>query len=405
MNIEDIKGRAAGLAAEFTELRRHLHAHPEVSWQEVETSRLIEAKLKEFGLENVRRGFGGTECGVTADLVGDPSGPCVALRADIDALSMHEENTVGYRSQNEGAMHACGHDGHMAVLMGTAKLLAGMKKEIPGRVRFIFQPAEEHGLRSGAREMIAGGALDGVDAIGGMHLWSFVPLGVVHWRNGPVMGSIDRWDVTITGRGGHGAMPHTTVDPTIVASNLIGSLQTIVSREINPLDTVVISVGKMTSGSAFNIIPPTAEIFGSIRTFNPEVRDSLEERIRRIAQGIAAAHRATAEAKVTYLYPTTINHPGITSVLKDCATRLVGAEKVEESPMYMLSEDFSFYQEKVPGVFFFVGSGTAAKETDFPHHHPRFNVDDDVLPIGMSLMSSFVFAALEKLKAGEIKAR
>lgn len=398
-HLSAIKSKAAELAAEFTEIRHHLHAHPELSWQEIETSKLIESKLKELGLENVRRGVGGTETGVTADLVGDPSGPCIALRADIDALPLKEENTVAYHS-SISAMHACGHDGHTATLLGTAKLLDSLKNVLPGRVRFLFQPAEEHGLRSGAKELIAQGALDGVDAIAGMHLWSFVPTGRVQWRNGPVMASADRWAVKFFGKGGHGAMPHNAIDPTAAASNFAGAIQTIVSREIDPIDTAVVSIGQMTAGDAFNIIPDTAELIGTTRTFNPEVRDRMEGRLRRIADGIAEAYRCKAETCFTYYYPSVINHPGVTSVLRESAAELLGAANVEESPMLMVSEDFSYYQQKVPGTFFFLGAGNSQKETDFPHHSPRFNLDDDVLPIGMSLMSSFVFSAMKKMAEG-----
>ena len=394
-----IKGKAAELAAETTELRRHLHAHPERSWQEVETSRLIEKKLKELGLENVKRGVGGTESGVTAELVGDPSGPCMALRADIDALPLKEETALEYRSQTD-AMHACGHDGHISILLGAAKLLASMKGDLPGRVRFLFQPAEEHGIRSGAKELIAEGALEGVGAIGGMHLWSFVPTGRVQWRNGPVMASADAWTVSFGGKGGHGAMPHDAIDPTVAAADFIGAIQTIVSREIDPIDTAVVSVGKMTSGSTFNIIPNTAEIVGNVRSFNPEVRSRMEERLRRIADGMAAAYRCTSETQMSYFYPSVINHPGATAVLRDAAVALVGEDNVEESPLIMVSEDFSFYQEKVPGTFFFLGCGNEEKKTTYPHHSPHFNIDDDVLPVGMALMSSFAFAMLEKLKTG-----
>ena len=200
-------------------------------------------------------------------------------------------------------------------------------------------------------------------------------------------------------------MPHDAIDPTVAAANFIGAAQTIVSRELNPVETAVVSLGRMTSGGAFNIIPPTAELEGSLRSFNPEIRAQMEGRLRRIADGIAAAYRCTAELKVTYYYPSVVNHAGLTAVLKDAAVQTVGENNVEESPLLMVSEDFSFYQEKIPGTFFFVGAGSAEKETDFQHHSPRFNIDDDVLPIAMSLMSSFAFATLEKLKAGEIKAR
>ena len=402
MEVAKIKEIAASLAGEQAEVRRYLHARPETAWNEIETSRFIEEKLRALGLENVRRGFGGTGSGVTGDLVGDASGPCVALRADIDALPLAEQNDVAYRSQNDGAMHACGHDGHMSVLLGTAKLLSMLKKKLPGRVRFIFQPAEECGVDSGAAKMIADGVLDGVDAIGGMHLWSFLPTGRVHWKNGPVMASSDRWEVTFAGRGGHGAMPHGAIDPTVAAANFIGAVQTIVSREIDPTDTAVVSLGKFTSGDAFNIIPDNAYLLGTTRTFNPEVRGKMKERISRIADGIADAYRCTAETKFTYMLPSVVNHPGVTAILLEAAMEVVGPENIEESPLLMVSEDYSYYLEKVSGTFFFVGCGSKEKGTDFPHHSPCFDVDDDVLPIATTLFSAFAFRILDKLKAGEI---
>jgi amidohydrolase len=400
MDVSMIREIASSLASEHTEMRHYLHTRPETAWKEVETSKYIEERLRALGLDNIRRGFGGTESGVVGDLIGDPSGPCVALRADIDGLPITEQNDVPYRSVNDGAMHACGHDGHMSILLGTVKLLSMLKDKLPGRVRFIFQPAEESGFDSGAVKMIAGGVLEGVGAIGGMHLWSFVPTGIVHWKNGSVMASVDSWQVEFSGRGGHGAMPHEAVDPTTAAASFIGALQTIVSREVDPVDTVVVSLGKLTSGDAFNIIPNSAYMLGTGRTFNPVVRSSLEERISRLARGIADAFRCKAETKYAYMYPSVINHPGVTALLAETATAVVGAQNVGESPLIMVSEDYSYYLEKTPGTFFFVGCGSKEKETDYPHHSPRFNIDDDVLPIAMTIFSSFAFRALDKLKAG-----
>lgn len=402
MDVARIREMADALAQEQREMRHYLHTRPETAWKEVETSKYIEARLAELGLDNIKRGFGGTGCGVTADLAGDTKGPCVALRADIDALPLAEKSDLPYRSQNDGVMHACGHDGHMSALLGTAKLLSALRGQIPGRVRFIFQPAEESGFDSGAKKMIAEGVLDGVDAIGGMHLWSFVETGRVQWKAGPVMASVDSWSVTLTGRGGHGAMPHEAVDPTVAAASLIGALQTIMSREVDPMDTAVFSLGRLQSGDAFNIIPNSANMIGTIRTFNPAVRGKMEERVRRMANGIASAYRCEAETDFTYMMPSVINHPGVTSLLAETASEVVGAGMVEESPAMMLSEDFSYYLEKVPGTFFFIGAGCKSKGTDHSHHSPYFNIDDDALPVAMSIFGAFVFRALDALKSGEI---
>lgn len=392
MDIAKIKKLADGLALEGAEVRHYLHMHPETGWKEIETSKFIESRLRGLGLENIKRGFGGTGSGVTADLAGGRPGPCVALRADIDALPLAELNDVSYRSQNDGVMHACGHDGHMSILLGTAKLLASLKDELSGRVRFIFQPSEESGVASGAHKMIEEGVLEGVDVIGGMHLWSFLKTGTVHWKSGPVMASSDGWSVKFTGRGGHGAMPHNAIDPTVAAANFIGALQTIVSRELDPVDTAVVSLGKLDAGDAFNIIPDTVDLLGTARTFNPEVRADMEGRIRRVADGIASAYRCTAETGYSYMYPSVVNHPGVTARLAEVAVHVAGAENVEESPLLMVSEDFSYYLEKVPGTFFFVGCGNEAKGTDYPHHSSRFDVDDDVLPLGMTLFSAFALS-------------
>lgn len=403
MNTDKIKERAAQLAPEITAVRHYLHANPEVSWQEVNTSKFIESKLREIGLTNIKRGFGGTESGVTAELTGDPGGPTIALRADIDALPVTEETTCDYKSTC-GVMHACGHDGHISTLLGVAKLLASMKDELPGTVRFIFQPAEEHGRRSGATVMINEGVLDGVSAIGGMHLWSTVPLGRVQWKNGPFMAAVDDWTVVFRGKGGHGAVPHHAIDPMIPAGNMIGALQTIASREIDPAETVVVSVGLLSAGDAFNIIPETSKLVGNTRSFTDETHDSLAGKIKRLADGIAAAYRCTAETEVNVLYPSVINHTGATDVLRQAAAAVVGAENVEEAPVYMVSEDFSYFQRKVPGVFYFLGAGLEETKTNYPHHSPKFNIDDRVIPIGISVMSTFALKLLEDIRSGNFKA-
>lgn len=403
MKVAAIKEKAELLAPEITEIRHYLHANPELSWLEVNTSKFIEEKLREYGLTNIKRGFGGTESGVTAELKGAQDGPCVALRADIDGLPVTEEGCCDYRACN-GAMHACGHDGHISCLLGVAKLLASMKDEIAGTVRFIFQPAEEHGKRSGAVEMIKEGVLDGVQAIGGMHLWSAVPLGKVQWKYGPLMAAVDDWTVTFTGKGGHGAVPHTTIDPMLPAANLIMALQTIISRELDPADTAVVSVGLLSSGDAFNIIPEKSKLTGNTRSFLDETHDALGEKIRRIADGIAATYRCSAETVINVLYPSVINHTGCTDVLRESAAAVAGEENVEMAPVYMVSEDFSYFQRKIPGVFYFVGSGAEETKTNYPHHSPNFNVDDRALPIGIAVMSAFALNMLEKLKDGTFKA-
>jgi len=396
MTLEAITGQAEALKAELTELRRSIHAHPELGWKEVETSKLIEARLRALGLENIRRGFKGTESGVVADLTGGKPGPRVALRADIDALPIHEENDVPYKSANDGVMHACGHDAHAALLIGAATILTGMKKDLAGSVRFIFQPAEEIGYDSGAPAMIKEGALDGVDAIGGIHVWSQFPAGTFGIRTGPIMASADLWEMTIQGQGGHGAMPQNAVDPTVAVAYIISMLQTIVSREIDPLESAVVSVGRVESGSAPNIIPDKAIITGNIRTTSRKTREGMETRVRRIIDGVSSALRCNTTLKYTHTYPVTENEPHMTSIMSDVAANLFGAGNVVEIPIIMGSEDFSYYGEKIPAVFGILGMADPAKGSDQQHHSPHFNSNDDVLASGASLLAGFALEFLTK---------
>jgi amidohydrolase len=400
--IKEIKEKAQSLAGEMTAVRRHLHANPELSWQEVKTTRLIAEKLSETGFKDLKIGTDGKEVGLVADLTGSKDGPCIALRTDIDALGVKEEGNLPYRSAVDGVAHACGHDAHVATMLGTAKVLYSMKDRLPGKVRFIFQPAEEHGMHSGAKAMIKEGVLKGVDSIAGMHVWSHVPTGVVHWRSGPVMASVDAWEVKFQGKGGHGGMPQKAIDPTLMAANFILALQTLISRETNPLETGVVSVGKMNSGHTINVIPDTAELCGNVRTFSVAVRDNLRDSLIRIADNIAFVYRGKAETKYTELYSRPVNNDKeLAGLFMETAVQVVGADKVVESPMLMTAEDFSFYQSHIPGNLFFIGCGNQEKGITAPHHSPSFNIDDDVLPIAVSMMSSYAFAALEKLSAGK----
>jgi amidohydrolase len=399
MDVGKIKDRAKSLAGEMTRLRCHLHENPELSWQEIETSRLIASKLKELGFEP-RIGVGNQPVGVVADLVGKTPGPCVALRSDIDALAITEESELPYKSQKPGAMHACGHDGHIVILLAAAKILSEMKESLPGRVRFIFQPAEEHGHRSGAWEMIRDGVLDGVSSIAGMHLWSDIPTGKIQWRAGPLMASSDAWKVVFRGKGGHGAMPHLAIDATVAAAGFIFALQTLVSRETDPLETVVASVGKLESGQVINIIPESAEMIGNVRTFNRAIRDNVEKSFRRIAEGIGETYRCNVQVDYDGVYPyPVINDDALARLFQRTAAQVAGEENVREAAPRMTSEDFSFYQTKIPGCFFFLGAGSAEKGSTVPHHSPHFNIDDDALPTGAALMSSFACAMLEHNKS------
>ncbi len=389
MNISSIIEKANALSGKITELRRKFHANPELPWQEKETSLFVEEYLRNLGLENIKRGFGGTECGVMADLKGAKSGRCVALRGDIDALPLEEENDVPYRSKKSGVMHACGHDAHTAVLLAVAEILSLMKEELCGTVRFLFQPAEEAGMHSGAPKMIEEGVLDGVDAIGGLHVWALLESGKLGYRTGPIMASADIWDLKIQGKGGHGAMPHNAVDPTVTAATVISTLQTVVSREIDPLETVVLSVGKLEAGTAVNIIPDTARVAGNVRTTNREIRGRMEGIMKRVADGICAAMRCTAELTYTPIYPVTVNDPVVTGFMRSVAVDVFGAENVKELPVAMGSEDYSYYGEKVPAAYVFLGIADETKGSGNQHHNPKFNVDDEALPKGAALLAGF----------------
>jgi len=398
MDMDKVKKLAGDMEDDLTALRQQIHSHPELSWQEVETSKMIEAELEKLGFENLRRGFKGTGSGVIGDLAGAHPGPCVALRADIDALPIQEENDLPYISKTEGVMHACGHDAHTSILLGVARILSGMKEEIHGTVRLLFQPAEEAGMDSGAPAMIAEGALDGVDAIGGLHVWAQMPVGFFGTRTGPIMASADVWELTIQGQGGHGAMPHTAVDPTVAAAHIISMLQTIVSREIDPLESAVVSVGKVESGNAPNVIPDKAYIKGNVRTTSRETKTGMEARFRRIIDGISSALRCSADLQYTPIYPVTINDPDMTEILKESACQVVGSDKLIEVPIAMGSEDFSYYGEKIPAAFGMLGIGDPEKGTDKAHHSPHFNANDAVLAQGTALLTGFALRYLEKYR-------
>jgi len=395
MDDRAIRSRGAELREELTRIRREIHARPELGWKEVETSKLVEKRLRELGFEGIRRGFKGTESGVIADLTGGKPGPCVALRADIDALPVEEATALPYASTQKGVMHACGHDAHAAMLLGAAQILSELRREIPGRIRFIFQPAEESGYDSGAPAMISEGALDGVSAIGGLHIWSLLPAGMLGYRKGAVMASADLWEMIIRGKGGHGSMPHNAVDPTVAVAHIVSMLQTVVSREIDPLESAVVSVGRIEAGNAPNVIPDKAIITGNVRTTSRATRDGAEAAIRRIVAGVSSALRCETEVKYTRIYPVTVNDPGLTEVMLSAAGRISGAGNLVEMPIVMGLEDFSNYGERIPATFVLLGMGDAAKGSDRQHHSPSFAVNDEVLGQGASILAAFALEYLE----------
>lgn len=395
--LKKIKDLAVSHGEEIVALRHHFHTHPEVAWEEVETTKKIVDILEKLGYTIVKKGFGGTECGVVADLKGGKPGGCVALRADIDALPLQEENDVPYASKKPCVMHACGHDAHAAMLLGTAMVLAKIRDEIPGTVRLLFQPAEESGLKAGAKAMVEEGALEGVDSIGGLHCWSLAPTGTVLYRSGPIMAAADGWYLTIKGKGGHGSAPENAIDPTITAANLVLNLQAIVGREVSAKETVVISTGVMKAGeTVFNIIPDSVTMNGTVRSFNPAVQDTVETAMRRVIAGLCAAGRCEFSLDYKRFIPATINDHEVTMTAKAVCEDILGAENVKESELVMGSEDYSYFEQKVPGTYFFLGTANPDKGTNTAHHHPKFNVDDDALPAGSAILAGFAWARLTK---------
>lgn len=378
-----VKELAARVQPELVELRRYFHQHPEPSFEEVNTGKRIAEELAKLGISVERK----AKTGVVGTLKGGKPGRTVALRADIDALSIQEETGLPFASQNEGYMHACGHDAHITCLLGAAKILAQLKDEIPGTVKFIFQPAEE--IAHGAKLMVEEGAMEGVDGIFGMHVWGDLPAGKVCVDAGPRMASADMFTITVDGKGGHGSAPHQGVDAVVVAAAIIMNLQTIVSREFNPLEPVVVHVGKVVAGDRFNIIASRAVMEGANRCFNPEIRQKLPEVVRRVAENTAATFRATAKVEYHFGCPPTINDEKLAAIAQEAVKKLYGEEGLAPMSLLTGSEDFPFYQEKAPGAFAFLGVCNPAKGTCWPQHHSHYTIDEDALQVGAAVYAQF----------------
>ncbi|HMM21068.1 MAG TPA: amidohydrolase [Selenomonadales bacterium] len=370
-------------------LRRHLHMYPEVGTREVETQRKIMDELRAFGL--TPRAIGGT--GVIAEIKGAFPGKTVALRADIDALPIQDECGKPYQSRRDNACHACGHDGHTAMLAGAAKILSGLRDELAGSIRLLFQPNEER-MPGGASALVAEGALEGVDYVLGAHLWQPLPAGTIGVTYGRMMAAPDEFSIVVTGKGGHGSMPHQTVDSLLVGAQLAVALNTIVSRSVDPLANAVLSLGVFRSGDVFNVIPDRAELSGTVRTFEEEVRESIFARIEQTAKGICQAAGASCELHRIVGYPPVINHPEVSRVVAEAGRAALGPGGVVEITPVMGAEDFSYYLQQVPGAFFFIGAGNEAAGAVYPHHHPKFDIDEKALGYGMEVL---VRAALRLL--------
>ena len=385
---------ASAMAEQLVAWRRDFHMHPELGYQEVRTAGIVADHLRTLGLE-VSTGIGKT--GVVALVEGDNTpldAPTVMLRFDMDALPIHEANDVPYRSQQAGVMHACGHDGHTAIGMGVAQLLVARRNELPGRVKLVFQPAEE--ALGGALAMINDGVLAEPKPASafGLHLWSRLPLNQVVVQSGPLWAAADSFTITVRGRGGHGAMPHETIDSTLVASEIVMALQSIVARNVNPTDTAVVSVGTFMSGNAANVISGEATLTGTIRSFTPEVRNLLFGRIDEIAKGICQAHGATCVVEPRLGCPATINSVAGAALMARVATGVVGAEQVAQIAPMMVGEDMAEFLDRAPGCFVLIGAADPAGPELSPHHNATFDFDERMLPTGVAVLAGAAMAYL-----------
>lgn len=389
--MKDLSAKLGLLFPDMVAWRRHLHRHPELSYEERHTSVFVAERLAEWGAA-VRTNVGGY--GVEGTIHGSLPGPVVALRADMDALPIQDEKSCEYASTVPGVMHACGHDGHTAALLAVAKLLADHRESLAGTVKLLFQPAEELSP-GGAAPMIADGALDGVDAVYGVHLWTPFPSGSVYSAPGAIMAAADEFTIRITGRGGHGGLPHETVDSIVVGAHLVVNMQSIVSRSIDPTQPCVVSVGKFIAGNGFNVIAESCYINGTVRSFDVGVRDRIVERLRQICAQTGEMFGADILLDYKPGYPPVVNDEAETERFFRVAGGLFGADKTHRSPLIMAGEDFAYYLNRVPGCFMFVGAGNKEAGITAPHHHPKFDIDESSMLQAAVLLASMALDYLE----------
>jgi amidohydrolase len=370
--------------------RRHLHMHPELGFHEFETSKFVIDRLTSLGIEELRTGVGKT--GVTGLIRGTAPSDGVTpktllIRADMDALPIEEANDVDYRSQNPGVMHACGHDAHTAILLGVARILSERRDQFAGKVKLLFQPAEEGG--GGAKAMIGDGALEDPkpDASLGLHVWQGTDVGTVEARPGVAMVGVDGFTIAVKGKGGHGGLPHLTIDPIAVGAQIITALQTIVSRERKAVVPAVVTIGALHAGQAPNVIPETAEMAGAIRFVSCEQREELQRRLTEIAQGVGTAMRAEVDVTIRYGVPALVNEPEMAALVRAAAAEVVGPDHAIEGELKIVSEDMAEILNRAPGCFFFVGSRNAERGLTFGHHHAQFDIDETALAIGIETMT------------------
>ncbi|MGG4033892.1 amidohydrolase [Paenibacillus cisolokensis] len=377
--------QAASLQSKLVSMRRELHRFPELSNEEFETTKRIRAWLTEAGVRLLDLGL---PTGVLAEVKGAHPGPTIMLRADIDALPVNEETGLPFASEVPGKMHACGHDFHTTSMIGAAKLLHDHADELHGTVRILFQPAEEQAV--GARAVLEAGALEGVSAIFGMHNKPELPVGTVGIRTGPLMASVDRFEIDIFGKGGHAGVPEAVVDPVVVSSAIVTSLQTLVSRNVSPHYSAVVSVCKLQAGSSWNVIPDTAVLEGTVRTFEPEARAIIPDRMKQVVEGVAAGYGAEARLNWTSMLPAVNNDPAMAEMMRRAA-EAQGLQVVEAVPT-MGGEDFALYQERIPGCFIWMGTGGTEQ-----WHHPRFTLNEDAIAISAALFAEAAVLGLKSI--------
>ncbi|NWF63675.1 MAG: amidohydrolase [Chloroflexi bacterium] len=379
-------------------MRRDFHMHPELGFREIRTGGIVAKELEALGIE-VTKGVGKT--GVVGFLEGAKPGPTILLRFDMDALPITEDTGAEYASQNAGVMHACGHDGHTAIGLTVAKILNEQKDKLAGNIKFCFQPSEEGANGEeigGALMMMRDGVLEGpkVEKTLALHLWNDKPVGWLHVAEGPVMAGADLFNITITGKGGHGAAPETTIDPIVCAAQMVSAIQSIVARNVEPLKPAVISVTTIHSGTAFNIIPQTAELGGTIRTFDSAIRQLAHQRLEQVARGTAQAMGCESEVLIKQVTAPVINNADIAARVLESAQAVFPETAIESNPyLTMGAEDMGWMQEKADGCYFFIGSANAEKNLNYNHHHPKFDFDEQALIHGVALMSA---AAADLLK-------
>lgn len=385
VDLSAVRLEIRALEPQLVEWRRQLHQKPELGFQERLTAQLVSRKLQAWGIDHET---GIAETGIVAIIQGNQPGgeKVLAIRADMDALPIQELNDVSYKSQHDGVMHACGHDGHTAIALGTAYHLHKHRHNFSGTVKIIFQPAEEG--PGGAKPMIKQGVLKNpdVDAIIGLHLWNNLPLGTVGVRPGALMASVECFNCTILGQGGHGAMPHQTIDSIVVAAQVVNALQTIVARNVNPIDSAVVTVGELHAGTKLNVIADTARMSGTIRYFNPDLAGFFHQRVESIIAGVCQSHGAKYDLEYWSLYPPVINDAHMAELVRSVAAAVVETPLgIVPTCQTMGGEDMSFFLQEVPGCYFFLGAANPQKNLDYPHHHPRFDFDETALAMGVEI--------------------